>query len=188
MNERFAVVDVETTGLSAARDRVVEMACVLIDRGSIVDRWSTLVHPQIPIPAFATGIHGITDADVAGAPTFAHAVAQLQRRVGDRIVAAHNARFDLNFLAPLQPRSAICTMRLARAVVPHAPNHRNQTLREYFRIDRFLRTEAVAHRALGDALVTAHVLLACRDRCSPRRWSDVLAAAAVRTGYELRSA
>lgn len=183
MYERFAVVDVETTGLSPTRDRVVEMACVQVDAGRITGQWSTLVNPGGPIPAFATAIHGITDEDVADAPSFAQAMFALRCRVGDRIVAAHNASFDLNFLRRLDPARTVCTMRLARLVVPEAPNHRNQTLRSHFGVDRFLDTAAQAHRALGDALVTAHVLLAMRARCSSERWDAALREALLRTSY-----
>jgi DNA polymerase III epsilon subunit-like protein len=60
-------------------------------------------------------------------------------------------------------------MRLARALVPEAPNHKNQTLRAFLRIDDMLDEELGAHRALDDALVTAHVLIACRRRFRERR-------------------
>ncbi|MGZ5154093.1 MAG: 3'-5' exonuclease [Burkholderiales bacterium] len=179
MDERYAVVDVETTGLSIYRDRVVEIGCVLVDGGAIADQWSTLVDPGIPIPGRASAIHGITDADVDGAPDFDDALAMLRRKVGRRTIAAHNATFDLAFLAPLRPERAICTMRLARVVAPEAPNHKNQTLREFFGIDDVLPKYTQAHSALGDALVTAHVLIACRKRCGPARWAHVLQAALV---------
>ncbi|MGZ5719194.1 MAG: 3'-5' exonuclease [Burkholderiales bacterium] len=107
MDERYAVVDVETTGLSIYRDRVVEIGCVLVDGGAIADQWSTLVDPGIPIPGRASAIHGITDADVDGAPDFDDALAMLRRKVGRRTIAAHNATFDLAFLAPLRPERAM---------------------------------------------------------------------------------
>ncbi len=177
--ERFAVIDVETTGLVPQRDRVVEIACVLVDAGRIGDRWSTLVNPGIPIPQRATQIHGIDDDAVAHAPSLANTLDTLMRRTDGRIVAAHNAGFDLSFLPELAPPRAICTMRLARIVAPDAPNHKNQTLRAYFNIDRYLDADAVAHRALGDALVTAHVLLACRRSCTPATWMKALQASAL---------
>lgn len=168
--ERYAVVDVETTGFSPVNDRIVEIACVCVNDDRIVDRWATLVDPRTPIPSRATEIHGITDSMVAGAPTVERAIAQLRRFAGTRTVAAHCARFDLSFLGALRGRGAICTLRLARALVPEAPDHKNQTLRRFLEIDRFFGDGLGAHRALDDALVTAHVLIACRSRFSRRYW------------------
>ncbi|MDE2483236.1 MAG: 3'-5' exonuclease [bacterium] len=179
MTHRFAVIDVETTGLNPAVDRVVEIACVAIDDDRIVDRWQSFIDPKVPIPARATAIHGITDDDVAGAPTLPDALRQLHPLVRGRTLAAHNAGFDLRFLAALRPTHAICTMRLARHLVPQAPNFKNQTLRAYLDVDRFV-DGAIAHRALGDALVTAHVLLALRRRTlHAATWRDALEAARV---------
>lgn len=168
--ERYAVVDVETTGFSPANDRVVEVACVCVDGDRIVDRWATLVDPGIPIPPRTTAIHGITDAMVRGAPAIERALAQLRRHSATRTFVAHYAGFDLAFLRPLLTPRAICTMRLARALFPEAPNHKNQTLRAVLEIDRLLDEKVGAHRALDDALVTAHVLMACRSRFSRRYW------------------
>jgi len=78
--ERYAVIDVETTGFSATRDRIVEVACALIDGERIVGRWATLVDPGIAIPAYATAVHGITDEMVGGAPRLGRALEPLRRR------------------------------------------------------------------------------------------------------------
>lgn len=169
-SERYAVVDVETTGFSPVNDRIVEVACVCVDGDRIVDRWSTLVNPETPIPPRATGVHGITDAMVAHAPPLASALRQLRRFAGTRTLVAHSARFDLAFLSGLNSRGAICTLRLARTLFPEAPNHKNQTLRALLEVDRFFEEELDAHRALDDALVTARVLIACRSRFSRRYW------------------
>lgn len=180
MNERFAVIDIETTGLSPSRDSVLEIACVKIDVDHIVGHWSTLVRPTGPIPAFATAIHGIDEAMVSDSPSLNVALGTLRRFTRGYTLAAHNAVFDFRFLN-LRPRNGICTMRLARFVVPEAPNHKNQTLRTYFRLDKRLQKEILPHRALSDALVTAHVLLACKQRCDRRRipWHEALLTARV---------
>jgi DNA polymerase III epsilon subunit family exonuclease len=167
--DRYAVVDVETTGFSPLDDRIVEVACVLVDRDRVVDRWASLVRPGIAIPARATHIHGITNDMVADAPSLRHVIRELRDRCRARVVAAHYAPFDLSFLRGLHPENAICTMRLARELVPEAPNHRNQTLRSVLRIDDVLEEELGAHRALDDAIVTAHVLIACKRRFRERR-------------------
>lgn len=160
---RYAVVDVETTGLNPRLDRVVEMACVQIAGGRIVRTWSTLVDPGCPIPERATRVHGIRDADVAAAPPFRTAQRALWRLCTGHTVVAHNARFDFGFLPGLQNLPWLCTLALARRRFPNAPNFRCQTLREYLGIP-----PQRAHRALGDALVTADILLRCLERGDER--------------------
>jgi DNA polymerase-3 subunit epsilon len=161
---RYAVVDVETTGFSPVRDQVVEIACVQVQDMRIRDAWSTLVDPGRPIPEYATRVHGIGDADVAGAPSFEFAQRQLRRRCDGATVVAHNAPFDLSFLPALAKLPSLCTVQLARRWFPGAPNHKNQTLRAYLEIDRDPRfAQLPAHRALGDAMVTAAILIRCLE-------------------------
>jgi DNA polymerase III epsilon subunit family exonuclease len=167
--ERYAVVDVETTGFSPSADRVVEVACVAVDGTRVVDRWATLVNPGRPIPQRVSAIHGITDAMVADAPPLSFVIHELRRRCAGRFVGAHCAQFDLSFLRDLDIESALCTMRLARALVPESPNHKNQTLRSFLRLDESIGYELLAHRALDDATVSAHILIACRRRFRARR-------------------
>jgi DNA polymerase-3 subunit epsilon len=168
--ERYCVVDVETTGFSPVADRIVEVACAQVDGDRLVDRWSTLVNPGTSIPPGATAVHGITDAMVAGAPDLAGALREVFRRCEGRLVAAHCATFDLSFLKAPAGTQALCTMRLARKLVPEAPNHKNQTLRRFLDVDRIAGEAFATHRALGDAVVSAYVLIACRRRfriCRP---------------------
>ncbi|MGA8576721.1 MAG: 3'-5' exonuclease [Candidatus Cybelea sp.] len=170
--EKYCVIDVETTGFSPVNDRIVEIACALVDDDRVADRWATLVNPRMQIPCGATAVHGITDEMVADAPGIESALKHARRLCGGRIVAAHFARFDLSFVGASVSTTALCTMRLARALFPEAPNHKNQTLRRYLQIDRVAGEELHAHRALGDALVTAHVLIACRQRFRLCRGED----------------
>jgi len=162
--ERYCVIDVETTGFSPATDRVVEVACALVDGDCVVGRWEMLVNPGIAIPPAATAVHGITDRMVSGAPGVGSALRQVRRFSRGRVVAAHSARFDLSFVGATVGAQALCTMRLARALIPEAPNHKNQTLRRYLEIDRVAGEEFHPHRALDDAVVSAHILIACRRR------------------------
>ena len=162
---RYAVIDVETTGFSPISDRVVEAACVIVDDRAIVRTWSSLCNPGRLIPDYASRVHGITDADVANAPPFERVQRQLLALCPGATIVAHNASFDLSFLPLLAPLPSLCTLQLARKRFPNAPNHKNQTLRAYLQIDEFLRAIShvplTPHRALGDALVTAGILLRC---------------------------
>ncbi len=170
--ERYCLIDVETTGFSPKADRIVEIACATVDGDRVTQRWSTLVRPGIPIPARATEVHGITNRMVANAPRLGWALARARRFCRGRIVATHNARFDLSFVGTRLCAEALCTLRLSRALFPEAPNHKNQTLRYYLGIDAIAEEPLTAHRALGDALVSAHILITCRRRfrfCWPHK-------------------
>jgi DNA polymerase III epsilon subunit-like protein len=164
LQERYCLIDVETTGFSPRTDRIVEIACATIDGERVTGCWSTLVRPGIRIPPRATEIHGITNRMVRRAPHVGWALAQARRFCRGRIVATHNARFDLSFVGTRLCAEALCTLKLARALFPDAPNHKNQTLRYFLGIDAIADEPLTAHRALGDALVSAHVLIACRRR------------------------
>lgn len=147
--------DTETTGLPPNAE-MVEIGwtdlCLYPDGWQIVDdQRSAFVNPGRPIPANVTAIHGITDDMVKDGMTPADARTLLAR--GATIHAAHNARFDKQFIRSGLPW--ICTLECARKVWPSAPNHKNETLRTYLGID----IDGDAHRAGYDAAVSARILL-----------------------------
>ena len=157
----FAVVDVETTGLSPERDAVVEVACLRVEAGIVTRRIVSLVDPERDIPSRASDVHGIYADDVAGAPILARLRPLLLEAAAGATVVAHNARFDLGFLPFLASRPVVCTMRLAMHVVDTA-TYRNEALRSYFGIR--MPAGHAAHRAAADAAVTAAVLAALLER------------------------
>jgi DNA polymerase III epsilon subunit-like protein len=163
----FAIIDVETTGFDPKRDGVVEVACLRMRRGEIVEAFTSLVDPGRPIPAHASNVHGIHEADLRGAPSLGHLAPRLRALTADAVVVAHNARFDASFLPVVAGRPVICTMRLAMHLVD-APSFRNQALREF--LDLQVGPEGrPAHRAAADAHVTAALLreLLRRYACRP---------------------
>jgi DNA polymerase-3 subunit epsilon len=156
----FAVVDVETTGLNAANDRVVQVAIEHVERsGAVGQRWSTLVNPERD-PG-AVHIHGITSASLVGAPLFAGVQIDINRLLSQRVFVAHNASFDWDFISAELARvgsaanvvQRLCTMGLARRLELPVPNHKLSTLAAYFGV-RQLRS----HDASDDARVAAEVL------------------------------
>ena len=96
---QYAVIDVETTGLSPAQNhRILEVAVVLADdNGNLVDEWETLVNPLREVGA--AEIHGLTAADVYAAPTFDEILPELVSLLSGRMLVAHNLAFDARFLA-----------------------------------------------------------------------------------------
>jgi DNA polymerase III epsilon subunit-like protein len=171
-SERFVFVDVETTGIDAKTNAVVEVACQLVDGGRLVATFESLVDPGRPIPPFVTGIHGIDDAMVRGKPTLGEIVPTVLRLADGAVVVAHNAAFDRRFLTCLAGHPSACSWRLASRVVPEAPNHKNQTLRAFFGVrDPHLHGRR-PHRALADVIVTRHVFFHCIDRYLAAGYDD----------------
>ena len=164
LSTRYAFVDVETTGFSPVTCAVVEVACLVIDGGHVAAMFETLINPQQSIPSYVTDIHGITDRDVVTKPRLTEVEPFLEAMCDGAIVVAHNAAFDLGFLPFLRKNRSICSYRLAARVVPEAPNHRNQTLREFFRVSDPILNSRAPHRALADVAVTRHVFFACLRR------------------------
>lgn len=162
---RFAVLDVETTGLSADRgDRVVEIAVIVLDENfRVVRMLDSLVHPCRRIPPYVASIHGISDVAVQDAPTFTQLVPELLDCLADVThLVAHNISFDLGFLRSEfavsglhmpQTLQKICTMQLARRQRV-ARDAKLGTVARALRIP----TIANAHRAVIDAGVTARIL------------------------------
>ncbi|MDI9261102.1 putative quorum-sensing-regulated virulence factor [Alicyclobacillus sendaiensis] len=150
---RFVVVDTETTGLPP-EGRVVELALVEVGlerEPQIV--YSALVDPGCPIPPEASAVHHIVDRDVAGKPRLSQIWPKVLGYIDDAVLVAHNAEFDRGML-PETGRPWICSKRLAQHLWPNAPKHSNQVLRYWLGIDVEV---GLPHRALGDAIVTAHV-------------------------------
>ncbi len=160
----FAVVDVETTGVDPQLDQVVEAACVVMRGLDRIETFSSLVDPGRAIPATASAVHHLTDAHVRGAPRLEDIAGLLGELTRNAVIVAHNAAFDLRFLPFLRDRPWLCSMRLARAVLPDAPNYKNQVLRYHLGIDDPALESASAHRALGDAIVTSRIFAVCVER------------------------
>ena len=168
----FAVVDVETTGGRAWNGhRVVEIAIVEVRGGAIVDEYQTLVNPGQGIPSMITSLTGITNDMTSVAPYFEHIAEHVAGRLEGRAFVAHNVTFDWSFVSaelvranvdvPNVPR--LCTVRMVRRLVP-ALRHRNlDVVTRHFGVDIHAR-----HRAHGDALATARVLLRLLDEAGGR--------------------
>ncbi|MEP6571962.1 MAG: 3'-5' exonuclease [Gemmatimonadota bacterium] len=158
----FAVVDTETTGMRpGAADRITDIAVVVVHgpRRELV--FESLVNPGCPIPSRIVGITGITDEMVRGAPGFHEVADQVLASLAGRVFVAHNVHFDWGFVTAEVRRARdlalegfrLCTVRLARKLVPHLPSRSLDSLSLYFNLENPAR-----HRAAGDALATAELL------------------------------
>lgn len=165
MPERvYVALDLETTGLSATDDAIIEIGAVRFQGDQVLDRFETLVNPRRRIPAFITQMTGISNEDVADAPPLAAVAPELLAFVGSDVVAvmAHNANFDIGFLrsAGIQfHRPVYDTLELAGILVPGLPSYSLGELCHTFGI-----TIDAAHHALDDAAASAAVFVALRAR------------------------
>ena len=169
LGPRLAFVDVETTGGSPARERIIEIGVVRVDFDDSdvrIDEWSTLVNPGVPIPAEIQWLTGITNEMVRAAPSFADVAQLVFDRLDGAIFVAHNARFDYGFLRAEFHRAGLsftaktlCTVRLSRYLYPDRVPHTLDAIIARFNIDGEPR-----HRALGDARVLWRLLQRLCDR------------------------
>ncbi|HUY55841.1 MAG TPA: helicase C-terminal domain-containing protein [Candidatus Nanopelagicaceae bacterium] len=155
---RYVAFDLETTGLSARSDRIIEIGAVKFDREGVVETFSTLTDPGIPLPLVVQRLCGLRDSDLAGQPTPEEGVAQLAMFCDGCLVVGHGISFDLAFCAEILPdvfarRSAVDTSELARVFLPAAPSH---SLEELGRSFHLLHDNP--HRALSDAEATRMLL------------------------------
>jgi DNA polymerase III subunit epsilon len=157
---RFAVLDVETTSGDPRVGEVMEVAIIAVDGTDERLRWSSLVRPRTSVPPFIRRLTGITDGLLIDAPRFHEVVRTLETLTQDRIVVAHNVRFDMTALEHefartglVFDRPTLCTERLARRLVPNLTHYNLGSLCRHFGIPF-----PAAHRALSDAEATASLL------------------------------
>lgn len=152
----YWIIDTETATLGKG---VVEIAGIQInDDLAVVDEFEHLVNPEMPIHPQAFAVHGISDADVAGAKTMAELFPM------DQVISpywvGHNLIYDVKVCAPhIVPNKSLCTMKLARTYLTAAPNHKLQTLKEFLGLP-----DQAAHRALGDCKTTLDLLKVLVDK------------------------
>ena len=181
LNEiEFVVVDVEATGAKTPPNRLIELGAYRIRHGHIVDKFVTLVNPELPIPRFVMTLTGITNEMVRTAPLFAEVAPKWLEFVSDAVLVAHNAPFDTNFLnheiSRVYPghrmvNSHLCTVTLTRRTVPGLMNYRLDTIADHFSIPILNR-----HRAGSDALATAEVFLRLLARLDEHGVRDLASA------------
>src|SRR5688572_30677299 len=177
----FVVVDVEATGAKTPPNRLIELGAYRIRNGCIVDKFLSLVNPEIPIPRFVATLTGISNDMVRQAPVFADVAPRWLDFVSDAVLIAHNAPFDTSFLnheiSRVYPghrtvNPHLCTVKLSRRALPELLNHRLDTIAEHFSIPIASR-----HRAGSDALATAEIFLVLLTRLEEVYGIQTLAAA-----------
>jgi DNA polymerase III subunit epsilon len=148
-------VDIETTGLRPTYDRIIEIGIVKVINGEIVQKFNSLINPNIHLPAEIIQITGITTSDLENAPSWRLVQDEVLELLKDAIFVAHNARFDYGFIKNEFRRSnlsfstkPLCSAKLSRALFPRFRRHNLDSLIERFNLDCTNR-----HRAYDDAHV-----------------------------------
>ena len=153
---RFAITDIETTGGQPAGNAITEIAVVVTDGYRELDRFHTLLQPDVSIPYYIEKLTGINDDMLVGAPAFADVADELLSIYEDAVFVAHNVGFDYAFVKAAFEHVGIrfnpqrlCTVRIARKLYPGLPSYSLGNLCRHFGIEN-----AQAHRALSDTLAT----------------------------------
>jgi len=175
MKKEYCVIDIETTGGMAKRDRITEIAIVVTDGYQIIDKYQSLINPERSIPPEITRITGITNEMVEDAPRFYEIAKDVILMTENRVFIAHNVMFDYGFireefasLGYTFTRELLCTVRLSRKVFPGLKSYSLGNLIRHFNISVNDR-----HRAMEDTLATVKIfhMIAQSDILeNPQKW------------------
>ncbi len=153
----YAIVDIETTGGYASGSGITEIAILIHNGKTIIDRYQTLINPQVPIPIYIQALTGITDDMVCDSPDFGQVAEQVYKILEGRIFVAHNVNFDYSFVKHHLENAGytlnaqkLCTVRLTRKIKPGLKSYSLGKLCDTLKIPLTDR-----HRAEGDAQATA---------------------------------
>lgn len=157
----YVLFDLETTGVSCQADQVVEISAVKVKGEEVVDEYSTLVNPGIPIPFYASEVNGIYDDMVKDAPDFESALSDFLKFAEDAVLVGHNIhRFDMKFICRDAEKywgktignDYIDTLEIARVYLPEIGSHALTDLAAHYKI-----SSKGAHRALNDCRMNQKV-------------------------------
>jgi len=159
LNKTYTIIDIETTGGSASRSRITEIAIVVHDGQKVVDTYETLINPECSIPYGITQLTGITQEMVKDAPKFYEVAKKIVEMTEGAIFVAHNVRFDYSFvreefarLGYTYTRKTLCTVRLSRKAFPGLRSYSLEKLIQHFKIKVNDR-----HRAMADTMATVEI-------------------------------
>ena len=161
LGDTFVVFDIETTGFSPVTNRIIEIGAVKVENGQITDRFSTFVNPEVPIPFEIEKLTSINDSMVMDAETIETVLPKFLKFVGDAVLVAHNANFDVSFIKENAKRQQIAvnftyvdTVGIARMLL---------TGQAKYTLDAVAKTLKISlenhHRAVDDAECTAEIFL-----------------------------
>ncbi|ADL04444.1 PolC-type DNA polymerase III [Lacrimispora saccharolytica] len=162
LSDSYVVFDIETTGFSSSRNRIIEIGAVKVENGTIADKFSTFVNPDVPIPFEIEKLTGINDNMVLPYPKINEILPRFLEFCGNSVLVAHNAAFDVSFIAYNAARlnlafepTVIDTVALARLLLPNLNRYKLDTVAKALVVS--LENH---HRAVDDAGCTAEIFVA----------------------------
>lgn len=179
IDDEFVVIDVETTGLSARNDSIIEIGAVKIRKGEIVETYTSFVNPNMHISEDITQLTGISDDMVKDAPTIEQILPQFIKFIGNSVIVAHNAMFDLGFIRHAAEKTGLDinnivldTLELCRKLIPGLKSYKLGNLAEHIGLDM-----QNCHRALDDSILAAKLFLDCVEKLRKKK---------IKTVYEIQ--
>lgn len=165
LDSEFIIFDIETTGLSHVNDKITEIGAIKVKNYQIVETYSQLVNPEMPIPAKIVELTGITDDLLKNEPTIDYVLPKFLEFCGDSPVVAHNAKFDTAFIKTNAIKQGfeyspivLDTLSLSRLLLKDIKRHRLNTIAKHLKV-----TLENHHRAVDDATATAKIFLKFLD-------------------------
>ncbi|MGL5718175.1 MAG: PolC-type DNA polymerase III, partial [Paraclostridium sp.] len=159
LSQSFVVFDIETTGFSSTNDKITEIGAIKIENYKVVDRFSELINPQADISYKIQELTGITNDMVKDKPTIEEVLPRFLEFIGDSVLVAHNADFDMGFISQKSreqglefKNKSVDTLMLGRILLPHLKRHRLNNIAKELGI-----TLINHHRAVDDAEATSHI-------------------------------
>jgi len=175
LDDTYVVFDLETTGFSPIKDKIIEIGAVKVENGQITDKFSTFVNPKVPIPFEITQLTSITDQMVLDAPTIEKALPDFLEFVGDAVLVAHNASFDVSFIEQncryqeITPDfTSVDTVAMARILLPTLSKYKLNIVANALHIS--LENH---HRAVDDAGATAEIFVKFVEMLADRNIYDL---------------
>lgn len=173
----FSIIDFETTGTSPPSSRAIEVGIVRVEKLKIVDTYQTFFNPGVSIPPFISQLTGIENDDLEDAPKFENVAQEIKEFIEDSVLVGHNLQFDFAFLKSefnlaeilLPNLEQVCTLKLSRRLFPELKSKALGNMAKHLR----LRHKNV-HRALGDATVTAKILIKLITKLKEEHNSELL--------------
>jgi DNA polymerase-3 subunit alpha (Gram-positive type) len=173
-NLSYVIVDIETTGLDPAADEIIEIGAIKVEGKEVKDIFNKLIKPERQVPENIVSLTGITQEMLVNELPVKPVLSLFADFIGDSILVAHNAVFDTSFLKIKMKKFLnkemdnfiICTLLVARDILPNLENHKLHTIARYFNLE-----VANRHRAIGDAELTYQIWLKFLDKLKQRNIS-----------------
>lgn len=162
----YVVFDTETTGLKDQFDKIIEIGALKVIDDEVVEEFSVLINPEIPLPKVITNITGITDDMLKDEETIDQVLPKFIQFVGDLPIVCHNTPFDMGFIntnlirlgMDILKNEQFDTVELAKTYIPRAYNYKLETLKHYFKLD------FGSHRSVDDCKTTNYIYQECKKR------------------------